>query len=50
MLDESPVVKSSAIVAATLVAGGFITATVYMGIFAFNNPDPSSCWVVRDLL
>ena len=26
----------------------FITVLVFLGIFAFNNPDPNSVWVVRD--
>lgn len=31
------------------VVGIFITITVYLGIFAYNNPDPAKCWVVKDL-
>lgn len=23
--------------------------TVYLGIYAYNNPDSSSCWVVKGL-
>ena len=36
-------------VAGTVVAGLFVTATVYMGMYAMNNPDPDNCWVIRDL-
>ena len=31
------------------VAGVWTTAMVYLGIYAYNNPDPKECWVVRDL-
>ena len=24
-----------------------ITYMVYLGIYAFNNPDPAACWVVE---
>lgn len=35
---------------ATVIAGALLcTATVYLGIYGYNNPDPKSCWVVRDL-
>ena len=27
----------------------FVTIIVFLGIFAYSNPDPDSCWVVRDL-
>ena len=27
----------------------FITLVTYMGIYAFNNPDSSQCWVIKDL-
>lgn len=26
-----------------------MTATAYLGIYSFSNPDPKDCWVVRDL-
>ena len=32
-----------------LTIATFITVTVFLGIFAYANPDPDSCWVVRDL-
>ena len=41
--------KITAIVAAVIVAGVFTTATIYMGIYAYKNPDPVNCWVVRDV-
>lgn len=27
----------------------FITITYFLGGYAYNNPDPNKCWVVRDL-
>ena len=32
-----------------LTVAAFITVTIFLGIFAYANPDPNSCWVVRDL-
>ena len=29
--------------------GGAITLTVYLGKFAYQNPDPEDCWAVRGL-
>ena len=31
------------------VVGVFVTITVYLGIYGYNNPDPDSCWVVKGL-
>ena len=31
-----------------LTIATFITVLVFLGIFAFNNPDPNSVWIVRD--
>ena len=33
------------------ITGGvaFTTALVFLGYYAYSNPDPSQCWVVRDL-
>jgi len=45
----SPCTKITAIVAAVVVAGVFTTATVYLGIYAYKNPDPLNCWVNRDV-
>ena len=38
-------------VGGTVVLGGaaYITATTFLGIYTFNNPDPENCWVVKDL-
>ena len=37
-------------IATTGVAIGVLaTATVFLYIYAFSNPDPKKCWVVRDL-
>lgn len=49
MMDESPCMKVSAIVGGSVAAAIFAVATVYLGIYAHNNPDPDNCWVVRDL-
>lgn len=27
----------------------FCIVTFYLGLYAYKNPDPKSCWVVRDL-
>ena len=32
-----------------LTIAAFITVTIFLGVFAYANPDPDSCWVVRDL-
>ena len=37
------------ILCGVIVTGIFITLTVYLGIYAFNNPDPLKCFVVKDL-
>ena len=29
--------------------GGLITYTVYLGIYAYNNPDPEECWWIKGL-
>jgi len=36
-------------VVAVIVAGVFTTATVYLGIYAYKNPDPVNCWITRDV-
>ena len=45
----SPCTKITAIVGAVIVAGVFTTATVYLGIYAYKNPDPLNCWITRDV-
>lgn len=32
-----------------VMAGFFATVIIYLGIYAYKNPDPKACWVVRDL-
>ena len=49
MLEESPCLKMSAIVGGSIAAAAFAVATTYLGIYAYNNPDPDACWVVKDL-
>ena len=34
---------------AVVSIGMFATVTVYLGLYAYKNPDPKACWVVRDL-
>jgi hypothetical protein len=36
-------------ICAAAVIGVFVTITVYLGIYAYNNPDTGSCWVVKGL-
>ena len=31
------------------ILGFIVTLTVLLGIFAYKNPDPGSCWVVKGL-
>ena len=38
-----------AVIFAALAGSIFTTIVVYLGIYAFKNPDPGACWVVRDL-
>ena len=38
-----------AVIITLTVIAIYTTVTVYLGIFGYNNPDPGSCWVVRDL-
>ena len=39
--------KMTAVVSGSVAAALFAVATVYLGIFAYNNPDPAKCWVVK---
>jgi len=41
--------KIALIVSALLAFGVFSMATVYLGIYAYKNPDPDNCWVVREV-
>lgn len=47
--EENQACKVGCMVAAVMTLALFGTATVYLGIYGYNNPDPESCWVVRDL-
>ena len=38
-----------ALISSLTVLALFITFTVYLGIYGYNNPDPESCWVIRGL-
>ena len=48
-INESQGAKVGCIISSVIVGGIFLTATVYLGIYAYNNPDPNSCWVIREL-
>ena len=41
--------KVCGIICGVLLFGIGVTLTVYLGIYAYNNPDPQNCWVVKDL-
>ena len=41
--------KASCCAISLIVVGVFATATVFLGIYAFNNPDPEACWVVKGM-
>ena len=47
--ESSRCMKIALIVSALLAFGVFSMATVYLGIYAYKNPDPDNCWVVREL-
>lgn len=49
MMEKSPCIKVSAIVTGSVAAAVFAVATVYLGIYSYNNPDPAKCWVVKGL-
>lgn len=49
MSSGNTTAKIVGIVIATVVAGLFFTLTVYLGIYAYSNPDPNNCWVIKDL-
>jgi len=49
MLEQNPGAKGAGMLVGTIVGGVWITSLVYLGIYAYNNPDPATCWVVRDL-
>ena len=55
MDDQFNSMKASAGTGGTIIGlicscgclAGLITYMVYLGIYAFNNPDPAACWVVE---
>ncbi len=47
--DEDKLKNVCCILIGVVFVGIFITLAVYLGIFAYNNPDPPKCWVVKDL-
>ena len=49
MQNGNTTAKVVGIIIATVVAGAFITVGVYLGIYGYSNPDPTSCWVIKDL-
>mgnify|MGYP007023081433 CR=1 FL=1 len=46
---DNPCSKIFGIICCVLATGVMATVTVYLGIYAYKNPDPKACWVVRDL-
>ena len=44
----SKTLKTIGAILGFLTIATFLTVLVFLGIFAFNNPDPNSVWVVRD--
>ena len=48
-LFESTAGKVGGLCSGTIVLGAFITATVYLGIYSFNNPDSEKSWVIKGL-
>ena len=47
--EMGPLAKGCSCVVSVVMFGLFCTVTAYLGIFAYRNPDPKACWVVRDL-
>ena len=41
--------KICGILISVIGTGLFVTITIYLGIYAYKNPDPTSCWAVRDM-
>lgn len=46
---DNPCSKIFAILTCVVGVGLMATVTVYLGLYAYKNPDPKACWVVRDL-
>ena len=49
MAGSSIQMKVGALCGSTISLGIFITATVYLGIYSYNNPDGEKCWVIKGL-
>lgn len=52
MFDPSKMTTSQRIIGGICIIsilGVIVTITVLLGIFAYKNPDPGSCWVVKGL-
>lgn len=52
MFDPNKMTTSQRIIGGICIIsilGVIVTLTVLLGIFAYKNPDPSSCWVVKGL-
>ena len=47
--EDNGTIRAFGMIGGVVAAGLFGTATVYLGIFSYKNPDPLSCWVVHDL-
>ena len=48
-INDNAAAKGGFFICSVLVGGIWLTATVYLGIYAYNNPDPKSCWIIREL-
>ena len=46
---DNPCAQVFVIILGVISVGLLATLQVYLGIYAYNNPDPKACWVVRDL-
>ena len=46
--DNKPLWMTMACVA-ILTVGTFLTVLVFLGIYSYGNPDPNSCWVIKDM-
>ena len=47
--EKNETIKAFGAVGGALGIGLFTTATIMLGTYAYKNPDPLNCWVVRDL-
>ena len=49
IVDDNQALKVGVKVVLVLACGLFFAATISLGIYGYNNPDPKACWVVSDL-